>query len=204
MALIPEDPKQRNALLLGVLALGGFYVFWSYWYSPRSTTVEELATRLEELESQNSRARVIAAQGGSQLQERLALYERHVARLERLIPQSEEVPALLAAITTTARRLGVYDAALRPEPERVGDFYTQKSYELEVVGEYHAIGAFLTQIASLERIVTPVDLELVRFQGQREVLGIEEPLTARFRIRTYVVPRGAPGESAGARGGERR
>ncbi len=198
MALIPEDPKQRNALLLGILALAGFYLFWTYWYAPRKAAVDELASRLEELESQNSRARVTAARGGDQLQERLALYERHVARLERLIPQSEEVPALLAAITTTARQLGVYDAALRPEPERVGTFYTQKSYELEVVGQYHNIGRFLTQIASLERIITPVDLELVRFQGQRDVLGIEEPLTARFRIRTYVVPTaGSAGNAAG-------
>jgi type IV pilus assembly protein PilO len=198
MALIPDDPKQRNALLVGLLAAAGFYLFWSYWYSPRKTEVDEMQARYEQLESNNSRAQIIAARGGTDLQERLALYERHVAQLERLIPESEEVPALLADIYTVARQSGVNDAALRPEPEQVGAFYTRRSYELEVVGQYHDIGAFLTRIASLARIITPVDLELTRFQGQRELLDMQEPLTARLRIQTYILPGATPSPTPAA------
>ena len=43
MALIPDDPRQRNALFIGILAAAGFYLFWSLWYSPRNTEVEEMA-----------------------------------------------------------------------------------------------------------------------------------------------------------------
>jgi len=91
MALIPDDPKQRNALILGIIAAAGFYFFWSYWYAPIKVEVDEMSARLEQLESENNRAQIIATRGGTELQERLAAYEQHVVHLEALIPQSEEV-----------------------------------------------------------------------------------------------------------------
>ena len=121
MALIPEDPKQRNSLVIGILALAGFYFFWSYWYTPSKTEVDEMATRLEQLDSGNRRAQIIATRGGTELQDRLALYERHIDKLEALIPQSEEVSALLNDVTAVARQTGVELAVLRPETDEIGE-----------------------------------------------------------------------------------
>ena len=42
MKLIPNEPKKRNALFIGVLALLGLYAFQTYWYSPRSETVHAI------------------------------------------------------------------------------------------------------------------------------------------------------------------
>ena len=207
MALIPDDPKKRKALVVGILAAGLFYVFWSYWYTPRATEVERLRSRLEQLEANNRRAQVAAARGGEELEVRLAVYERHVSQLEQLIPQSEEVPALLNAISAEARRAGLNRGAIatmRPEPDEAGDFYTKHSYAIEVIGDYHDIGRFLTAIASLNRIITPVDLEMVLFQGDRSVLDpeLEAPLTARLRIQTYILPAGSTLSPAAAGPGQ--
>ena len=202
MALLPNEPRKRNTLFIGLIVVGLFYVFWTYWYSPRKVEVDEMAARLEELEAGNSRAQIIATRGGAELQERLTLYERHVSQLERLIPASEEVPALLADISTVARQSGLNDVArLAPEADETGAFYTRKSYELEVVGEYHDIGQFLTRIASLDRIITPMDLQLTRFQGNRAILDFENPLTATLRIQTYIVPSAPPPASGPGEGG---
>ncbi len=195
MALIPEDPKQRNSLVIGILALAGFYFFWSYWYTPSKTEVDEMATRLEQLDSGNRRAQIIATRGGTELQDRLALYERHIDKLEALIPQSEEVSALLNDVTAVARQTGVELAVLRPETDEVGEHYTKKSYALELIGEYHDLGRYLASIASLPRIITPVNLELTRFQGNQSVLDMEAPLTATLQIQTYVLPSGPPAEA---------
>jgi type IV pilus assembly protein PilO len=205
MALIPDDPKQRNALVVGILVAALFYVFWAYWYSPQRAQVEEMEAQAEVLEAGNQRAQIISARGGSELQERLAAYERHVSQLERLIPQEEEFAALLNDVTAESRRNRVEIATLRPEPEEPGAFYTRKSYELEVIGDYHNIGRFLSAIASLPRIITPMDLELMNFQGDETVLDpeYEAPLTARLRIQTYLLPAAmsAPG-GEGLEGGE--
>lgn len=190
MALIPEDPRQRNALLAAILVAAGFYFFWAYLHSPRATEVEEMEARLEQLETSNNRAQIIATRGGRELEERLVEYEQHVSELEQLIPREEEVPALLNDVTVEGYRANVEISLLEPDAEEQGAFYTKETYALDAVGDYHNLGRFLASIASLPRIVTPVDLEVTPFQGQRNVLdpSIEFPLTARMRIQTYTLP----------------
>lgn len=188
MALIPDDPKQRNALFIGILAAGAFYFFWSMWYTPLRTEVDEMSARLEQLDSENRRAQILATRGGAELQERLELYERHVSQLEALIPQSEEVAALLNDVSRVARETGVENASLRPEADETGEFYTKESYAMEIYGEYHDIGRFLASIASLPRIITPVNLDLGRFQGDRSFLDMEAPVTGTLQIQTYILP----------------
>ena len=193
MALIPDDPKQRNALLLGVVVLALFYVFWAYWYTPNRDVNVESTAQLERLDQNNRLAQIIVARGGAELEARLAEYEQHVHRLEGLIPQSEEVAALLNQISAAARQTGVSDPGMQPEPDEVGAFYTKESYEIEVIGDYHDIGRFITAIASLPRIITPVDLEIVHYIGEESILDpdLETPLTAIMRIQTYILPREA-------------
>lgn len=195
MALIPDDPKQRNALVIGILAAAVFYFFWTYWYTPVRTEVDEMTARLEQLDAENRRAQIIATRGGAELEELLARYERHVGQLEALIPRSEEVPALLNDVTAVARQTGVELAVLRPEADEVGAFYTKKSYQLDLIGEYHDLGRYLASIASLPRIITPVNLEVTRFQGNQSVLDMESPLTARLQIQTYSLPSGPPADA---------
>lgn len=189
MALVPEQPRQRNAVLLAVLFLLAFYfLFWNRWYVPSGEELAEMEARLEQLEDQNRSAQILATRGGEQLEERLALYERHVGRMEQLIPRREEVPRLLNDMSAESRRTGVDIALLRPEPATTGEFYTQQSYEMEVVGDYHDVGRFLASVASLSRIITPVELTLSEFTGDQSVIDGEAPVLANFRIRTYIVP----------------
>jgi type IV pilus assembly protein PilO len=192
MALLPDDPKQRNALLVGILAVALFYFFWSFWYTPQKAQVDELEAQLSQLDFENQRARIISARGGTDLQERLALYEQHVGQLERLIPQHEEFIALLQDITAETRRHGIEINSLSPGPGEAGAFYTKETYEIQVIGDYHDIGRFLGTIASLPRIITPMDLELAPFEGMDGVLNTEyeAPLVARLRIQTYILPAG--------------
>ena len=194
MALIPDKPTQRAALMIVVIVAAGLYLFYDYWYTPTRETADGMQARLEQLESANRRAQIVAARGSQDLIERLALYERHVVTLERLIPQSHEVPALLNSMALEARRSNVDLSLMRPEPAQTGSFYTKRSYEIGVVGEFHDVGRFLTSVASLSRIITPVDLDMALLEGQEEAVDYDSGITARFRIETYVLP--GPGEIA--------
>jgi len=188
MALIPQERPKQIALLVVIAALAGLYAFHTYWYRPQIEEVEGLQSRLTQLEDRNRQAQVAAAVGGADLEERLAVYERHIGRLEQLIPQNEEVPALLNSIVLEARRVEVEMALLNPGPSSPGEFYTMQSYDLAVVGEFHGVGRFLTAIASLPRIITPVDVDIEPFTGGTPRGDMEAPVTARFRIQTYVLP----------------
>lgn len=199
MALIPSEPRQRAALLVLFVALVGLYGFWEYWYTPRKAEIEQLESRLEQLEDRNRRARVLATRGVEELEERLAVFDRHLRQLETFIPRNEEVPRLLESMAMEARRNNLGDlASITPEPSQPGPYYTRTSYEVSVIGSYHEVGRFLTAVASLPRIVTPVDLEMTtrvapRARGRPGTTDEERgEVTARFRIETYVLPDAPP------------
>src|SRR5688572_8933301 len=184
----PTDPKQRNFLLLGIALLVLIVPYQMYVASPRREANATLLQRVEALEVLNRRASVVSAQGGGDLQERLALYERHVARLEQLIPAREEVPALIDDVGNRARAMDVEVQTLQPQPAEPGQYYTRTAYNMSVVGEYHDVGRFLSEVASLSRIVTPVQVDVQLYGQPQQFSDLEAPVLANFRIETYVLP----------------
>lgn len=190
---IPDDPKQRNALFVGVLLLLLLYPFDHYYYAKQKAQVAAMESHLTTLQNNNRAAQVIAARGGGDLEKNMALYDRQVKKLEQLIPAAEEVPALVDDINQKAQQVGVNVTAFTPNPPEPGAYYTKESYDLAVVGEYQPVGKFLTDIASLPRIVTPVELDLSRFDKRNVYPGLVDPVLAKFRIETYVLPQNGAG-----------
>lgn len=187
MRLLPSDRLRRSALLASLLALSSVYFTYTYLCVPRAARAETLRLRLDALQA-SARQPGPDALGQTDLERRLELYETHLARLEDLIPSSEEVASLLEAVSVEERLAGVEVTMLRPETPEAGRPYHRRSYEMAVKGDYHAIGSFLTAIASLERIMAPANLAVDRATpagtGQT---GRAYPVVARVRIHTYVL-----------------
>jgi type IV pilus assembly protein PilO len=187
MPLIPDDPKQKQALAVIAVSLVVLYFANSLWYAGATEAVEAQEARVENMQAQNRTAQALAIRAGQDTEERMALYERHIAQLEQLIPESAEVAALLNQITTVGRDVGVTVDMMRPEAEEPGDFYTRQTYEMRVFGEFHDIGRFLTRIASLSRILTPIDVSVEEFTDPRAA-SFDAPVIVNFRFQTYIVP----------------
>ncbi len=188
MALIPDDPKQQKALGAIAVSILVLYLANSYWYSGEIETVAAEEGRVENLEAQNRTAQALAISAGRGLEERMALFERHVAELEQLIPGSEEVAAVVDQMSQVARDVGVSVTMLRPEASVPGPFYAAQAYQIRVLGEYHDVGRFLAGIASLPRIITPSDVQLQPFNDPSGSLGFDSPVEVNFRIQTYLAP----------------
>ena len=185
----PSDPVQRNWMLGGIAVLAVAVLFNQFYLPPRNETNDQVRDRLETIDVVNRQAQVVIARGGvDELRRRMDQYTRHVDRLEELIPGEEEVASLLNDIQSQARLMGVDPLALDPEPAETAGPYTKTSYRMTVVGEYHDVGRFLTAVASLSRIVTPVQVD-VNLYGQPQTRPeMEFPVEATFRIETYVLP----------------
>jgi type IV pilus assembly protein PilO len=188
MALLPQEPRRQVALLLSILAFAAGYAGYEYLYRSQSEALDQLERRVQNLQDQNRRAQLLITRGESELEERVAIYERHLERMESLIPAEEEVATLLAAITAEANRFGVSMGSLRPEVSSDQGIYTLESYQLSVIGEYHRVGQFLTRIASLPRIMNPTALDLSPFSGPAPPGDQAHPVLASFRIETYQAP----------------
>ncbi len=182
-------PGPRPALLTAVLVTLAAALFYREHRS-RDGEVQQLERRLQQLEAGNERARNLVPEGTTQLESRLRRYADDIARLERLIPRNEEVPALLESLAAEARRSGLGDLAfMRPGEEEANPFYTKRSYEISVVGGYHEVARFLTAVASLPRIVTPMELEMTSIPDP--AMEEDAAVRAHFRIETFVRPAAA-------------
>jgi type IV pilus assembly protein PilO len=187
MALLglPDDPAQQKRLLVGVIPLLLLAGYWFFMHEDARLEVTAMETRVERLESMNARARVQATQS-QQLEERLQQFERHILRLEDLVPRGEEVSQLLNQINQRAEQVGVEVARFMPGQTDVGTHYNRRTFEMSVLGTYHEIGRFLSEIGSLPRIITPVELSIIPNNVRNS--GDGQLLEASFLIETYVLP----------------
>ena len=193
----PTDPKQRNAMVVAILLLVLLYPFYSFWYKGHKAEVDDMQAHLERLQDNNRRAELTSARGGGRnLEERMALYQRQVSKLEQLIPSAEDVPALVNSIAGDAIRSNVKLERLNPEPLEPGAYYTKSTYDVGAIGEYHDVGRFITQIASLPRIVSPVQMSVTLYNQPQLYPDYKSPVIATFQIETYVLPE--PGTKAPA------
>jgi type IV pilus assembly protein PilO len=135
------------------------------------------------------------------LRRRLDIYRGSLALLRRLVPERNEVPNLLDDISTKGRIRGVTLSQVVPQPIEAGPapFDTHR-YTIAVIGHYDQIGAFLADVASLQRIIVPFDLTMAAANpASAKALGdtTGAMLEAKFQIRTYVKSPNPEGETSG-------
>jgi type IV pilus assembly protein PilO len=175
----------------------GWYVGKMYALDPRQTEINVMRGQLENLETQNRRSRALAARRDD-LHARMELQERQLRIFEELIPESEEVAELLDAISREAGLTGVDQTRFRPQGDEPGDFYTKRTWEVTVVGEYHDLGRYLARIASLPRIIKPAGVNIGVAPRSRATRDMTAPLEISMRIETFILggPSGQQPEQA--------
>ena len=124
-----------------------------------------------------------------ELKKRVEAYKASLGILRTLVPEQREVNNLLDDIQIRAKVRGVTFSGFAPVPPEAGPApYDTYSYKLSVIGHYHQVGQFLTDIASLRRIIVPGDVTIGAANAtQARALGdTTAMLEARFSIKTYV------------------
>jgi type IV pilus assembly protein PilO len=139
----------------------------------------------------DSAKRELASGTVEDLKHRLENYRASLTLLRRLVPDRNEVPNLLDDMSTRAKIRGVtlsQVAPLLPVEPGPAPFDTYK-YTVSVLGHYDQIGEFLADVASLQRIIVPLDVSLAAAPpASAKALGDSTGalLEAKFQIRTYV------------------
>ena len=81
--------------------------------------------------------------------------------LVRQLPIDTEVPGLLEDITNRGVASGLEFTSIDLQPEQAAEFYVELPIKMVVEGTYHDLGAFVSGIAGLPRIVTLHDFDIV-------------------------------------------
>lgn len=97
----------------------------------------------------------------------LELYRKQMADMEDLfksllkrLPTSHETPGLLDDITYVGTSSGLTFVKMNWLPEVAKEFYTELPITMEVIGDYHELGSFVSKVAKLPRIVTLHDFKI--------------------------------------------
>ena len=181
--------QQLAGIVVGALLLAAGY--WYFLYSPRSKELDKIAVHVDSLNVSNQRAQASINQGAvRRLSQQAKEYEVDLKVLRQLVPRSNEVPALLEDMSTAARRVGLDLSAVEPQPVVNGEQFDTYRYKLAVVGGYHAIGQFLSNVGSLNRIVAPVTMQMTPHAPTdrtkaKPKLG-ESLIDTQFLVQTYV------------------
>lgn len=85
--------------------------------------------------------------------------------LLKQLPSDTEVPGLLEDITRTGLGSGLEFEEIKLLPEAVQQFYIELPIQVTVVGSYHDLANFVSGVASLPRIVTLHDFNLISAGG---------------------------------------
>jgi len=191
MQFPPKSARDLAYLALCLVFFGGIFAFYTMVYSPKEAELAAVQSHIGQLEQSNQRAKAELAKGSvNDLRAQALRYQQNLQLMRQLVPTSNEVPALIEQVSTAARRVNLELDGIDPEPVIAGDQFDTYRYQISVVGDYHALAAFLTNVGSLTRIVAPVNLKLAPVQqqgpGARVPSRNKSALSSKFEIQTYV------------------
>lgn len=186
MALLPEDPKDQQRLLVIIVPLALAVLFFLYIYRPKVEDLDLLEDRVADMDMRNRMARE-RTKNLDGLREELAHAELRFAALERLVPTGAEVPEIYEAIASESEALNLDLRNVIPIEAEADSaaYFLRQNWEMEVEGSYHDLGDFLTRVASFDRIVRPQVREIRPVEGTD---ASTRPVTAYFELETFVLP----------------
>jgi type IV pilus assembly protein PilO len=134
--------------------------------------IQRAAEKEVQLLQQYQSKAFLAANLDAYRQQMLELDETFGALLEQL-PKDTEVPGLLEDITEVAYGSGLSMKSISLQPEKVSEFYVELPIRIDVIGDYHDFGSFVSGVASLPRIVTLHDYTIKPSDGSQLNMVIE-------------------------------
>jgi type IV pilus assembly protein PilO len=153
---------QKILICAGLFAvLIGAFVW--FFYLPKFEKIGALKEEYAKLEKQL----VTVKEKAGELKRYQAEMEKAEAdfRLARKkLPETEEIPALLASISQSGQDTGLEFLLFQPKAEVKKDFYAEIPVAIKVLGNYHNSALFFDKVSKLSRIV---NLENIHMAPQK-------------------------------------
>jgi len=192
-----KDSKTQK-ISIGILA---FFIITYVWYSRVYSNYNNLIeVKSQEFETITTNLRNVEMKAKSLDALRIEyadLLERY-HKIEALLPEVKQIPSLLVQLHTASSLTGTRITKMQPLTIRSQEFYNIASFELEMTGQYHDFGAFISYvanfpfIANIENVnVTAREIKRSSVFGEgdepKEINKKKETITATFVLSTYFV-----------------
>ena len=159
MENIGSWPLALKVIVLGLLyaaiLIAGFYFHVEDLNKRLSVVEQEEQTLRQDFEKKAFEAANLEA-----YKAQLVEMEQRFGALVAQLPSETEVPGLLEDITDKGEMNGLSIKRIDLLAEQAQTFYIELPIAIEAVGSYHDLGAFISGMAGLPRIVTLHDSEI--------------------------------------------
>ncbi len=166
--LWPAIPKA--ALLLGLASLIMALAYFLIW----SGQLEELDAGIAQEETLKNEFtdKMKQAVNLDVLRKQKDQVTQYVSQLEKQLPSKAEMDALLNDINQAGVGRGLQFELFKPGTAAVKEYYAELPISIKLVGNYHDLGAFTSDISNLPRIVTLNNLN-IQLQEKTGTLSLE-------------------------------
>jgi type IV pilus assembly protein PilO len=148
--LWPIAPRMMaaGALLLLVLVAG-----WFFYWDPQIEEIDRGQQEEQKLKD-TYKSKLQQSISLDALKEQKKLVDQYVLRMEKQLPSSAEMGALLDDINSAANGRGLSFDLFKPGTVVVKDYYAELPIDIQMIANYNDLGHFVSDIAKLPRIIT--------------------------------------------------
>ena len=164
----PNSAKIALVLFFALVVAGVSYMLM---VSEQITALETEQNREQELR-EIYRGKYAAAVNLELYKQQMVEMEQTFSSLLKQLPATHETPGLLDDITFAGTSSGLTFVRINWMPEIEKDFYTELPIRIDVVGDYHQFGNFVSEVAKLPRIVSLHDFSVTTDQDNRLVFNV--------------------------------
>jgi len=174
----PIPVKIFAAIIVCVLIVGS-----GYWYliSDDREALAQAERRETELRQTFLQKKALAINLPAYQQQMKDMQESFGVMLRQL-PNKTEIPELLVDITQAGLGRGLEFVLFKPGAERTADFYAILPISVSVIGTYHELGNFVSDLAALPRIVSLGNLTIAPAGkgGRNQLVMTATAMTYRY------------------------
>ena len=203
MAIFKSE-RDKVLMLVIIAAVAAVYAFYTFRWTPVNEALVTKQEHVDSLDAWNRKAQAEMSKNSEKaLLQQTARSAQSLQVMRQLVPTGNEVPTLLEQVSTAARRVGLDVSDIQPQPVTPGDMFDTYRYSLKILGDYHSLGEFLTNVGSLTRIITPVNVKLLppanpAYAAKLKRRKDDAIIQANFDIQTYVAKTATSGAPANA------
>ncbi|MCB1690923.1 MAG: type 4a pilus biogenesis protein PilO [Halioglobus sp.] len=143
------------AVLVIAVLVGGYY------YHIEDMQLELAAAEADEIKlKKDFETKAFQAANLEAYRQQMVEMEESFGALVSQLPSDTEVPGLLEDITNKGLLNGLDIASIDLQKEKAQEFYVELPIAINASGSYHDLGAFISGMAGLPRIVTLHDFQI--------------------------------------------
>ena len=172
------NPRPWYQYLILVAVLGA--LAYLIYLKPKQADLQSIRAERIQIEEQVARLQTQKRQM-DKIQSEITQLNKVMSELEPLIPRKKETGEILRNVQQLAYDSQLEIVHFQSDRETLKEYYTELPIPVEIIGNYHNLGAFFERMGKFPRIFNIEDFVIRALPGQTA----ETTISASFTAKTY-------------------